>query len=217
MEKRDSFIFYRSFFEAVSNLNKRDQTTVLLALCDYALNGVEPELSGVPSSMFLLIRPNLDANQRRYENGKRGGRRKTKDEPGPNQDAEKEEPNQNRTGTKTEPKLNQDGTETEPNKDVDVDKDKREKKRKPVRFSPPSLQEVMDYCRERGSPVDPQTFLDFYTTKGWVVGKTPMKDWRAAVRTWERREGDGRGPVQAASLSFRTEVIDGEEVVVYGA
>lgn len=94
MEQRDSFVFYRSFFEAVSKLKKSDQAEVLLALCDYALNGTERPLNGVPAAMFMLIKPNLDANQRKYENGKKGGRPKTK-----------QKPNDNLTVTETEPNV----------------------------------------------------------------------------------------------------------------
>lgn len=61
-------------------------------------------------------------------------------------------------------------------------------KGKGARFAPPSLDEVTAYCRERGNGVDPEQFVDFYAAKGWRVGNQPMKDWRAAVRTWERRE-----------------------------
>lgn len=57
------------------------------------------------------------------------------------------------------------------------------------RFSPPSVDEVAAYCRERGNAVDAQQFCDFYAAKGWRVGAQPMKDWRAAVRTWEKRDG----------------------------
>ena len=59
---------------------------------------------------------------------------------------------------------------------------------KPKRFTPPSLEEVKAYCDERNNGVDPQAFIDFYTSKGWKIGKETMKDWQAAVRTWERRE-----------------------------
>ena len=44
------------------------------------------------------------------------------------------------------------------------------------------------YCEERGNGIDAQSFVDFYESKGWVVGKSPMKDWKAAVRTWEQRD-----------------------------
>lgn len=57
------------------------------------------------------------------------------------------------------------------------------------KFDPPSLEEVTEYVRERGSRVDPQGFIDFYASKGWMVGRSPMKDWKAACRraeSWER-------------------------------
>ena len=56
------------------------------------------------------------------------------------------------------------------------------------RFTPPSFEDVKAYCDERDNGVDPQAFIDFYTSKGWKIGKETMKDWQAAVRTWERRE-----------------------------
>lgn len=56
------------------------------------------------------------------------------------------------------------------------------------KFEKPSVEEVEAYCRERGNSVDAQAFVDFYESKGWKVGSTPMKDWRACVRTWESRE-----------------------------
>ena len=55
------------------------------------------------------------------------------------------------------------------------------------RFSPPTYDEVNTYCNERGNDVDAQAFVDFYTSNGWKVGNNPMKDWKAAVRTWEKR------------------------------
>lgn len=55
-----------------------------------------------------------------------------------------------------------------------------------VRFTPPDLDMVRDYCIERNNSVDPQAFIDFYSSKGWMIGKNKMKDWKAAVRTWER-------------------------------
>jgi len=56
------------------------------------------------------------------------------------------------------------------------------------RFTPPTLQEVTDYCSERNNNVDPQAFIDFYSSKGWMIGKNKMKDWKACVRTWERHD-----------------------------
>lgn len=75
--------------------------------------------------------------------------------------------------------------------DPDPNPDPKEK-----RFVPPTLEEVVAYCLERQRGVDPQRWLDYYQSKGWMIGKNRMKDWRAAVRTWEengRRGGNG-GP-----------------------
>lgn len=65
-------------------------------------------------------------------------------------------------------------------------------------FIPPEVDEVMEYCRSRGNGIDAGSFVDFYTSKGWMVGKNKMKDWKAAVRTWERsrtREEDTTVPI----------------------
>ena len=112
---RDGFVFYRSFFESFSDLSKKDKLILFDALCNYALNDVEPELVGVPAAMFKLLKPQVDANNRRYENGCKGGRPKT------NQTETKTKPNNNLTETKTEPK----------EKDKDKDKDKDKVKEKP--------------------------------------------------------------------------------------
>lgn len=61
---------------------------------------------------------------------------------------------------------------------------------KPQRFTPPTAEEVAAYCRERNNNVDPQSFIDFYDSKGWMIGKNKMKDWKAAVRTWEKRDAE---------------------------
>ena len=55
-------------------------------------------------------------------------------------------------------------------------------------FTPPTVEEVKAYCQERNNNVNPQSFVDFYQSKGWKVGSNSMKDWKACVRTWEQRE-----------------------------
>lgn len=64
----------------------------------------------------------------------------------------------------------------------------------------PTVEEVGAYCAERGNGIDPRVFVDFYASKGWLVGKTPMRDWRAAVRTWESKRkqegGEARGEAE---------------------
>lgn len=57
-----------------------------------------------------------------------------------------------------------------------------------TRFSPPSVQEIEEYCTEKGFLLDAERFVDYYASIGWRVGKNPMKDWRAAVRTWVKKD-----------------------------
>ena len=64
--------------------------------------------------------------------------------------------------------------------------------KKTNRFVPPTVDEVRAYCIERDNEVDAERFIDFYESKGWYVGKNPMKNWKAAVRTWEKPK-NGRG------------------------
>ena len=75
--------------------------------------------------------------------------------------------------------------------------------KKSSRFKPPSLQDVIDYKKSRDSPVDPNRFVDFYMSKDWMVGKTKMKDWKAAFRNWESREGGSNGYQQPNQPSDR--------------
>ena len=61
------------------------------------------------------------------------------------------------------------------------------------RFTPPTVDEVAAYCRERRNAVDAQRFVDFYAASGWMRGKTPVKDWKACVRTWEQNNDERNG------------------------
>jgi hypothetical protein len=71
------------------------------------------------------------------------------------------------------------------NININIDKDKRGKGEK--RFSKPTLDEVIAYCQERRNSINAQAFIDFYESKGWKIGDQAMKDWKAAIRTWEQR------------------------------
>ena len=73
MERR-SFIFYASYFEAANILKVRERDALYKAIVEYGLFGTEPQLKGTPLACWLLIKPQLDANNRKYQNGKRGGR-----------------------------------------------------------------------------------------------------------------------------------------------
>ena len=108
----------------------------------------------------------------------------------------------NQMATIWQPNGNQMATQDRIDKDKS-DKDRSGEGKKTARFAPPTLEEVTAYCQERGNNIDPQHFIDYYQMNGWKVGgKTPMKDWKAAVRTWEQREKEKQAaqpaPRQAA-------------------
>lgn len=67
-------------------------------------------------------------------------------------------------------------------------------------FKKPSVEEVKAYCKERNNGIDPELFWDFYESKGWKIGKEPMKDWKSAVRTWEKNKG--RTPETKSKASY---------------
>lgn len=77
--------------------------------------------------------------------------------------------------------------EKEIDKEIDTDSMVHRK-----RFTAPTKEEVIAYCKERGNRVDPERFIDYYTSNGWKVGKNPMKDWKAAIRTWEKGDQSQR-------------------------
>ena len=178
---RDSFVFYRSFADAIAGLPPEEYKKVMQAIIGYALDGTEPPAGGIEYTVFCLVKPQIDANNKRYENGKKGGRPITKQETSNNQDV-----------TKKKPSNNQDVTNPQPNVYVNVNdndikkKDTNVSKEKASRFKPPTVTEVENYCREKEYRIDCERFVDFYRSNDWMVGKNKMKDWRAAVRNWAR-------------------------------
>lgn len=73
------------------------------------------------------------------------------------------------------------------------------------RFVKPTVDDIKKYCEERKNNVDAQMFYDFYESKGWKIGKTSMKDWKACVRTWERKKDNGSQRVCGESQSDKTD------------
>ena len=82
-------------------------------------------------------------------------------------------------------------------------------KRERKRFTPPKLEDVEAYCRERQNGIDAAKFVDYYEAVGWKVGKQPMKDWKAAVRTWERRDASNASSQAKKEETYRAPVFVG--------
>lgn len=172
-DMRESFTFYKSFAEGLKPLDDATYRRLSDALINYALYDETPDLEGLELTVFQSWKANIDASNRRKDNGKNGGRPKTEN---------------NRTITennRTKPKI----TEGKPNKKEKENKKETITKKDSIgRFTPPTPTEVQAYVAEKGYTIDAFKFCDFYESKGWFVGKNKMKDWKAAVRNWARSQ-----------------------------
>ena len=198
MEKRDSFIFYRSFYEALRQCPDDVRLQLYDAIADYALNvGSEtPQLQGIGAALWLLIEPQLKANNVRYLNGKRGAEHGVKGAaygkrggaPKGNQNASK--PRVNNPPNHPPNILNENENVNENVNDIEGTKSpKRAPARKTTAFKRPTLFELEQYIKEKGYTFSAETFYNYYESNGWRVGKNPMKNWKAACTTWQSKEG----------------------------
>ena len=211
--ERESFVFYSSFLKAIRAIKKRDiQAELALAIIEYGITGETTECGEVVSVAMELIKPQIEANNQRYINGKKGaehgikGGRPKKENP----TETPKKPLKNPTET---PNVNDNVNDNDisflekkkQKSDVAVSDLENENSESPIetlqnpkeqsgggrkKFTIPTPEEVQAYCDERKNGILGQQFCDFYSAKGWKIGKEPMKDWKAAVRTWEMRRKD---------------------------
>ena len=183
---KESFIVFTSYMKNISRLNMEQRGVLLTAMMCYQLGDDLPEMDAITDLAFSFIKDDMDYNNVKYDemcernriNGKKGGRPKA-------------------SGLSEKPKK-ADGFSENPTKptqtlyeyehDYEYENDIKKATPSPKKFAKPSLDEVKAYCQERNNKVDPEAFIDFYESKGWRVGNQSMKDWKAAVRTWEKRD-----------------------------
>lgn len=201
---RQGFTFFRSFRDAVAMTDPDEQLVLYKAIADYALDQTEPDISTLGSLgklCWTAIRPNIESGLTRFRNGCKGG-------------APKGNRNACKTGEKqaginlktTEPLLNE-------NKDEDENTEYRTKD-KGYPFIAPAKREIEDYILSAGLDVDAASFLDYYTANGWMMGRNKMKDWRAALRNWARRDNLA---TNGAAISSPQKHIDNETRPIYQA
>jgi hypothetical protein len=167
---RDSVVFYRSFFEAIQDLAPDQQAEAYNAIFSYSLDEKEPKLKGVVSTVFKLIKPQLDANQKRYENGNKGGRPK-------NQTETKVKPNNNQTITKHEPNVND-------NDNVNVNENGNDN----VFLAAPQKKQVIDYFADaKMSKEQALAFYNYYDSANWMRKNTKITNWKSAADFWMSR------------------------------
>lgn len=170
---RESFTFYRSFIEGLRDVDDATFRRLVESISRYALDDIEPELTGLEYGMFTSWKANVDASNKRRENGKLGGR-PSKEKPM----VTEEKP----MVIDTKPMV----ADEEPNKK----ENKKEKENKTIKekkkFTPPSFEEVEAYCKERNSPVSPKDFFDYFDTGHWIDSKgEPVRNWKQKIITWE--------------------------------
>lgn len=172
------FICHDSYLSKTNKLTDEEVGRLFRALMTYHSTGNVVEVEGRESVAFDFIKDDIDRADEAYRNKcetNRRNRMRTN-----NNDREQSSTNVNEREQPT--------TDADNNKNKNKNKNKNNNKEVIRRFTPPTLEEVSAYCKERSNTVDPQRFIDFYASKGWKVGNQPMKDWKACVRTWEQRD-----------------------------
>lgn len=203
---RDSFILYTEIREVIEHLSLEQKGILFQAILDYE-SDLEPVIDdAVAKIAFIPIKQNLDRNNEKWEQkkvarreaGKKGAEKRwgiRKEE-----DSMANDSNAINANSKNSNAINANSNEWQSitkiavnanenvngNGNGNVNEKKGEDKPRSV-FKPPTLDEVKEYCWERNNGIDAQSFIDFYSSKGWMIGKNKMKDWKAAVRTWEQR------------------------------
>ena len=224
--ERESFVFYSSFLKAIRAIKKRDiQAELALAIIEYGITGETIECGEVVSVAMELIKPQIEANNKKYINGMKGaehgvkGGRPRKEKPQENPEVTPEKPQEN---PKKTPNVNVNDNvndnisflKKETKSDVAFSDLENENSESPIetlqtpkeqsvggrkKFTIPTPEEVQAYCNERNNGISGQQFCDFYSSKGWKVGSQPMKDWKASVRTWEGKRRETTAPTSQVS------------------
>ena len=219
-----AFVYYFDWAEALLDMPADMRLKIDDAIKRYALYGEEPTDPAVKYSPFALIRQQIDRNNGEYaERCERT--RQARSEAG-RKGNEKRWGKVSQTSQKSQTSLDSDSDSDSENIEISpiskeicplteqgggvslkkrgyADKNTPDNTDKAKRFKRPSVDEVRDYIASHSYNVDAEAFCDFYEAKGWRVGNNPMKNWQAAVRTWERRnksEGKANPKKRAAAL-----------------
>lgn len=203
---RDSFVLYADSLDILDLLSDEQAGQLFRAIRSYVKGDDLPELDQVTKIAFVPIKNHLDRDAEKYEQickkrrevGALGGR--PRKEPLGSKENQKVLAETKRFLEK--PKKPVPDTvpvhvpvpvpENVPDTVPDMYKGDKSPKKRASRFTPPSIEEVREYCLERGNGIDPERFCNFYESKGWMVGKNKMKDWKASVRNWEKINRDNK-------------------------
>ena len=218
--KKETFLFYADWLNVIRDLPSEVQLEVYQAIAEYAIYDNLIELKPLAKVAFGFIKQTIDRDTQKYisisekrsEAGKRGGRPLKNNELKESNEKQKKQLLSEKSKKSNCP-LNDNVNDNDisflekkkQKSDVAVSDLENESSESPIetiqtpkeqsgggrkKFTIPTPEEVQAYCDERKNGILGQQFCDFYSSKGWRVGSQPMKDWKAAVRTWEMRRKD---------------------------
>ena len=223
--KKETFLFYADWLNVIRDLPSEVQLEVYQAIAEYAIYDNLIELKPLAKVAFGFIKQTIDRDTKKYisisekrsEAGKKGGRRLKNNELEESNEKQKKQLLSEKSKKSNCP-LNDNDNDNDisflekkkQKSDVAVSDLENENSESPLetlqtpkeqsgggrkKFAIPTPEEVQAYCDERKNGISGQQFCDFYSAKGWKIGKEPMKDWKAAVRTWEMRRKDQSPPI----------------------
>ena len=204
---------WTDFVNVLDPLNDDEVGRLFLAMLNYAATGEEPSgFAGNERFLWQVAKRDIDVAAERAEtlrqNGARGGRPPKSKDVLPEAEETKEnqtEPNEtNENQTKAEKKRKEKKGNEKTGNDIEEEP--------PRRFTPPTLEEISAYCRERNNGIDPQYFLDYQTARNWVLSNgKKCKDWRATVRTWEKNNYSRTPQKTVAAQAYTQRDYSGEQ------
>lgn len=166
---------YESYFESYS---AAEVGRLVLAMIKYKSSGAVPEFSGSEKFIWPAIKRDIDVDNEFAETKRKNAKNRVEQTEATQSKVKQDEARPSKTEQSAQVKVKDNTPPTPLQGDEGVSVSKR--------FVPPTPEEVNAYCQERHNGIDGNEFCDFYISKGWKVGKNPMKDWKAAVRSWER-------------------------------
>lgn len=184
---RAYFCGYFSFLESLEPYSDEEVGRIFRACLVYASTGTEPHFAGNERFVWPTIKQTIDRDQAYYSDL-----------------CAKNKANRQRSSTTVNDRprsstVVNDRDEQEEEREEyinkNISKEESTKEERPKKFKPPTVDEVRAYCQDRGNNVDPDKFVSYYAARGWKLNRSPMVDWKAAVRTWERNASNDRKPI----------------------
>lgn len=210
--RKNSFVLYTDCLEQLEVIPDAERGILFLEVLRYARTGVVPNIENpFLKALFLGFKNQIDRDCAKYEEvckkraeaGRNGGNQRVanlKQSQASGSNCNQNQANSsnclnveaNASNTKQSQASGSNIKANQADNDSDNDSDNvidiKKSKGKTSRFTPPTIQEVKSFIDEKGYSIDAETFIAFYESNGWMVGKNKMKDWRMAIVTWSKRD-----------------------------